>query len=64
MCEGIDNLAGTGAVQVFGQTWTARSAGGETIPAGSKVTILRIEGVKLLVQPAETPVGVGSETNR
>lgn len=64
VCEAIDNLAGTGAVQVFGQTWTARSAGGEGISVGSKVTILRIEGVKLLVQPAEEPVGVGNESNR
>lgn len=64
VCEAIDNLAGTGAVQVFGQTWTARSEGGAAIPKGSKVTILRIEGVKLLVRPAETPAGVASESNR
>lgn len=64
VCEPIDNLAGTGAVQVFGQTWTARSESGSAVPVGSKVIVLRIEGVKLFVRPAEAPVGVGSETNR
>ncbi len=39
-----------GAVYVDGKTWTARSADGETIPAGATVTVLRIEGVKLFVE--------------
>lgn len=55
VCEAIDNLAGTGAVQVCGQTWTARSADGSPIAVGSRVQILRIEGVKLFVQPADVP---------
>ncbi len=55
--EAVDNLAGTGAVQVLGKVWTARSTAGEAIPAGEQVTVVRIEGVKLLVEPAKTPAG-------
>lgn len=61
VCQAIDNLAGAGAVQVFGQTWTARSEDGSPIPAGSRVKILRIEGVKLFVQPAEQPAKTASD---
>ena len=48
--EDIDNTTATGAVYVDGKTWTARSAGGEVIPAGSRVEIQRMEGVKLFVK--------------
>lgn len=49
--EPIDNLQATGQVKVNGQIWTARSEGELVIPAGTIVTVLRIEGVKLYVQP-------------
>ena len=49
--EEIDNAAPSGAVYVDGKTWTARSSGGERIPAGELVEIERMEGVKLLVRP-------------
>lgn len=48
--EAIDNLAGSGQVKIAGQIWTARSDSGEVIPAGSTVTAVRIEGVRLFVQ--------------
>ena len=48
--ETIDNTVPSGAVYVGGKTWTARSEGEEIIPAGSQVTVVRIEGVKLLVK--------------
>lgn len=51
--ETVDNVAGTGAVYVEGKTWTARTAGEETIPAGALVKILRMEGVKLFVEKCE-----------
>lgn len=47
--EAIDNVESTGAVAVGGKVWTARSENGETIEVGSIVTVLRIEGVKLIV---------------
>lgn len=55
--EDIDNIAATGAVKVAGVEWTARSEDGKPIAAGTQVTILRISGVKVFVEPAEVPVG-------
>ena len=52
--EDIDNIAGTGAVFVDGKTWTARSANGKVIKAGELVRPVRIEGVKLFVELAES----------
>ena len=58
--EDFDNDAATGAVYVDGKTWTARSAGGEAIPAGSRVEIQRMEGVKLFVKKSEEQAEVVS----
>lgn len=49
--QDIDNSAARGQVRTAGQIWTARSSTGAVIPAGSQVRILRIEGVKLFVEP-------------
>ena len=43
----------SGAVYVDGKTWTARSADGSVLPAGSRVEIRRMEGVKLIVEAAQ-----------
>ena len=48
--ESIDNIQAKGSVKVQGQLWTARSENGEVIPEGSQVTVIRIEGVKLIVK--------------
>lgn len=49
--EEISNLAGSGQTQVAGQFWTARAKeDAEVIPAGAKVRILEIRGVKLIVE--------------
>lgn len=45
----IDNRAAQGQVTVSGTVWTARSESEESIPEGTPVRILRIEGVKLIV---------------
>ena len=58
--ETIDNENSTGAVYVDGKTWTARSADGSVIPAGTVVEILRMEGVKLFVKKIEEKVEVVS----
>ncbi len=54
--ETIDNLEGRGAVSVGGKVWTARSLTGATLPEGSRATVQRIEGVKLIVDPIHEPV--------
>ncbi|MBQ8288006.1 MAG: NfeD family protein [Clostridia bacterium] len=48
--ENIDNLAAKGEVKADGKRWSARSEDGSTIEEGAIVTILRIEGVKLIVE--------------
>ena len=49
--ETIDNLEATGAVKVGGVEWTARAVRDETIPAGARVIVRSIDGVKLRVEP-------------
>lgn len=47
----INNLAGTGEVKIGDITWMVRSRDDrQIIPAGSKVRICAIEGVKLMVE--------------
>ncbi|MBQ7896438.1 MAG: NfeD family protein [Oscillospiraceae bacterium] len=49
--EEIDNIRGTGAVSVAGKEWTARSEDADVkISSGEIVNVLRIEGVKLIVE--------------
>ena len=48
--ERIDNLRGTGEVQVDGQYWMARSADSDlTIEKGETARVRSIQGVKLIV---------------
>ena len=56
----IDNLEETGLVHADGKDWSARSVSGQAIEAGTKVTVIRIEGVKLIVEPA----GSGAEQRK
>ena len=54
----IDNVAAEGQVKLGAMVWTARSTSGAPIPEGTLVTVDRIEGVKVLVSPAEVPASV------
>lgn len=47
----VDNLNAMGKVKLNGMEWTARSADGTKIPAGTLVKVDRIEGVKAIVSP-------------
>lgn len=52
--EAVDNLKETGAVQLKGLTWTARTEeDGITIPAGVPVEVIRVDGVKVIVKEKE-----------
>ena len=54
--QDIDNVRATGRVSVMGNSWSARSVQPEgRIPAGTRVRIHAIEGVKLLVTPEAAP---------
>lgn len=54
--QDIDNIQGTGAVTIGGVTWTARSEHDTPIPAGAMVRVLRIEGVKVIVEKSKEEV--------
>ncbi len=51
--QAIDNTQAQGQVKVNGQVWSARSAQNVVIPAGTDVKVLRIEGVKVIVETAQ-----------
>ena len=57
--EDIDNIHGRGAVVIRGMTWSARSQDGGPISAGTMVKVLRIEGVKVFVEPIAAPIPTG-----
>ncbi|MBQ7596084.1 MAG: NfeD family protein [Clostridia bacterium] len=48
--ETIDNIAGTGAVKIDGNVWTARSSDNVVIEKDTIVTVEKIDGVKLIVK--------------
>lgn len=47
--EDIDNLTAQGQVKLGGMYWTARSTEGLRISTGTKITVDKIEGVKVYV---------------
>lgn len=50
--EQVNNLAGTGEVQVDGQYWMARTEDNRmTIKKGQVVIVRKIKGVRLIVEP-------------
>ncbi len=51
--EAVDNMLPSGTVKLGGMVWTARSESGRHIPQGTLVKAVRIEGVKVFVEPAE-----------
>ena len=57
--ETIDNLHGTGRIQVGSVDWTARSLDDTVIEAGTQVEIYEIRGVRAYVKPVEAAVTAG-----
>ena len=51
----INNIEAVGQVKVDGSVWSARSSTGEPLTAGTKVVVNKIEGVKMIVTPANVP---------
>ena len=56
--QDIDNLSAVGQVKLGGMYWTARSTSGKPIAAGEKIRVDAIEGVKVLVSPAEVTANI------
>ena len=49
--EEINKVVGTGAVNVDGRVWSARTADDSVLPAGTRVVVKEIRGVRLIVEP-------------
>ena len=47
----INPIAGTGQVKVDSEIWSATCTENSTIPKGTNIEILKIDGVKLVVSP-------------
>jgi membrane-bound serine protease (ClpP class) len=56
----VDDLAPRGRVRARRETWTAESAG-PAIQAGSTVRILRLEGLRLIVEPVSPSATSGEQ---
>ncbi len=48
--------AHSGTVKIGGDTWTARSADGAALPAGTRLSVARIDGATAVVEPATPDV--------
>jgi membrane-bound ClpP family serine protease len=51
----VGRLAPAGVVRAVGEEWSARSAGGTTIPEGAAVVVVDTDGLTLLVDPVTSP---------
>lgn len=47
----IDNIDGKGQIKVDGEIWSAESANAANLEKGTEVKILKIDGVKAIVEP-------------
>ncbi len=47
--EKIDAMENSGQVKVMGQVWSAKAEDGAIIEMGSRITVLKLEGVKAVV---------------
>ena len=52
----INSINGTGQVKVTGEIWSATSEENNTIDEGTKVEVLKVDGVKLLVKKEEEKI--------
>ena len=56
-----DDTDRRGRVTVAGEVWGALSASDAGIPAGTKVTVLSVQGTRIVVRPAADPVAEAGE---
>lgn len=56
--EKIDNISAQGKVKLGAVEWSARSTAQESIEPGTKVTVDRVEGVKVFVTPVKETVHI------
>ena len=52
----IDNIHSVGTVKLAAMQWSARSTSGDPIEPGTRIKVVRIEGVKVYVTPVEDKI--------
>ena len=56
--EDINVTSGTGQVKIKGEVWSALCDENITIPKGTEVNVLEIQGVKVFVEPLKSTINV------
>ncbi|MGN0526027.1 MAG: NfeD family protein [Acutalibacteraceae bacterium] len=51
--EEVNNLLAKGQCKVKGSVWSAKGETDSVIPEGTQIVVIKIEGVKLIVRPAD-----------
>lgn len=54
----INSIKGTGQIKVNGEIWSAKSSTNEIIAVGQPITILEIDGVKVIVELSKEKITV------
>ena len=54
--QDINPIEGIGLVKVSGEIWSAKTTNGEKIEKGSEVRVIKIDGVKLVVEPVKEEI--------
>ncbi len=56
LTEDVDNLKETGSLRLDGKEWSVRSETGDILLKGTRVAVVRLEGVRLYVEPVPAAV--------
>lgn len=52
--EDINPTVGIGQIKVSGEVWSAKTVDGEKLEKGSEITIVKVDGVKAVVEPVNS----------
>ena len=61
--EAVTDIEREGLVQCQGELWTA-TANGIRIPSGARLTVVGVQGIRLMVEPVEVGTSMASDALR
>ena len=56
--QDINETVGVGQIKVAGEVWSAKTTDGGTIEKGTQVEVVRIDGVKAVVEPVSVVANI------
>lgn len=56
--QDINEAHSVGQIKVLGEVWSAKTDDGSTIEKGTQIEVIRIDGVKAIVEPTSTIIEV------